>query len=320
MYLLYWSIQINVFTSFGCTGAFIPNQGTQPFNFGYTVAAPLNVSTYASRTYNITFDQYINQGVFFNYPFYGVSAYAAGSNQIIGLESSYVNTYSLCNIFGTGATINNPGNVYRIAGTYDVNYFIRNYYSARNVYYNFGAATATLSPSILPQSTCYTSTFSVFGVSFPPANPVLTIPSTMNGPFDAGVYRTYGYTVFSYTVPISRPNIAVKFLSGGETHYGWIEIDFDPVTNQMICVDKGFNSCSIEDALFTGTPTSACIGIGETVSSVLCCKADYTVVNFNQINSPTYTASNSITCTASAFSFMPPILRIVRFRLNNIIV
>jgi len=286
---------------FGCTNGILPNRGTLNYNFGPaaisgTLTIPASFYYYAIGYYAV-YQQYDVdfENIFFN-------AQAQGSNRIVSISQSFANNYSVCNIFGTtnGLSI---GNVYASIGNeYKLNLERKNYYYFIYSRVISESAFVTVAPSIFPQSVCETSSFATFGVDFPPAYPYFFKPFNSYG--NAGGFTFAGSNVFTSlsTSYLNLDNhfIGVKFQSSGETHYGWLELEYDAISNTLTCVGKGYNSCSIEDATAQTTATNACIAFGQSDPSLNCCIADLTITSYANIANLDYKAGNSITANVDA--------------------
>lgn len=285
------------FSYMGCQRALIANQGDY-FNIPASIYNQ-NVTAFGSALVYKTYDvyrQYIsNIG---SYAFQ-IFAYAQGSNQIIGLNTNN-STVNVCSILGSNPSLSGPNNV-AIGFNSSVIYNNVVYEKKKNRNTFQLGAYATVPSSIFPQSTCFTSMFSSYFMSFMGANPLIYVPgyilSSSTGTFSFSTIEYNNNDFFNNT--LSTNALAVKFASAGKTHNGWVQLSIDANTGIVSCVNKGYNSCSIEDATALSTASNSCIEIGQTDPSINCCIPDLNITNFYNAN-PEFKVSNNIVSNANA--------------------
>lgn len=203
------------------------------------------------------------------------SASGAGSNQIVGLSAA---GSSVCQAIDLVPGVSGPNNV--SLGSAGNSYFY--YFSvlaANSVQYLIPAATASI-PA--PTATCFTYTYSIFGIYLPPlpvpiTSAIASSSAVYVGPFAiASAVTATGGTTFPNTNPTTY--LAVQFVSGGETHNGWIEISIDPATSEITCVGSGYQQCSLETATAVAVPVGGCISTGEETNTSAICEGDVPTV------------------------------------------
>lgn len=225
-----------------------------------TATAPIYSQVNALNVFSYSFNFF---AVNYNFAF----ASANGSNQIVGLSAA---GSSVCNAIDAAPGVAGPNSAsLGVNGSFFTYYF--NVLAASSIQYLYTGSASIAVPTV----TCMTNTYSVYGVYLPPIP--ATFATAVNsssvyvGPFAIGSSSAATFTtIFQNTS--TTTHLAVQFISGGETHNGWIELSIDPNTSEITCVNTGYNACSIETAIAnTSNALLACIETGEaTIDESVC--------------------------------------------------
>jgi len=270
------------FSYYGCQPAYIPAYYGYGFGGGAFFQGDPAWGSYTFVNATAPIYYQINAIGVFNYYFTFASglvnyasAVGAGSNQIVGLTAA---GSSVCAAIDSAPGVAGPNNV--SLGSAGSTYFY--YFSvaaANSLQYAIPAATASI-PT--PASTCFTFSYSIFGLYLPPVPvPISTAISASSfvtvGPFaiGSGVTGT-GAGTLQNTNPTTY--LGVQFVSGGETHNGWVQISIDPATSAITCVGTGYQECSLETAAGVGVPSGGCINTGDATTQSALCEGDVPTV------------------------------------------
>ncbi len=253
------------FSYYGCQPIVIPGQYGYGF-YGYSffqgdpalgsyttisATAPIYLQVNALNTFQYYFTFLNANG---NY----VLASAAGSNNIVGVTAGASNL-AVCGLIDNEPGVDGP-NATTIGSVYDLYYYFFNVQAAQSVQLVF--QPASVNP--FPATTCYTVSYPTYGVYLPAALPIATFPgstTTYSGPFAiASAVTSTGTAVGSN---LNADWLAVQFDIGGETHNGWVQLEYDETTGAVTCVSTGYNACSLEVASMAGFIPSACIDVGQ---------------------------------------------------------
>lgn len=252
------------FSYYGCQPVAIPGQYGNGFYGGSFFQGDPGLGSYTTIVATASINLQINVLNTFQYyyTFFSgtgnfVVASAAGSNNIVGVTAGASNL-AVCGLIDSAPGVNGPDATI-IGSVYNVDYLFFSIQAAQSVQYVFGAASV----NPFPTSTCFTSSYSYYGIYLPPAAPLATFSGstfTTVGPFGIGSSSYATGTLVGSNV--SSDWLAVQFTSGTETHNGWIELSYDGTTGAVSCLSTGFNSCSLESALMTTDINNACIVVG----------------------------------------------------------
>ena len=255
------------FQTYGCQAASIPayygaGYGGGAFfngNPAWGSYTTVNATTPISLEVNAVSVYQFSAFLFLTQRFYAF-ALGSGNNQIVGLTASGA---SICSAIDsspgvTGGGFLALGSVFSSALTYGYSLV------AFGLEYMYAAG-----------STCSTYGYLGTALTFPPV-PGLALSSsfTLSGSVELSPYTTSMATQF---FPNTNPTryIGIQFLSGGETHNGWVEISIDPNTSEITCLGTGYQQCSIETAIAnSGNASNACIATGEATNESAACTGE----------------------------------------------